>query len=111
MQFSLFGCSISLASPGNIGGGGGGSGGGSYPGGFFVPLPAKTKQRTRQVLITIKIRDKSWRRSYVVLTEVANIIIHVKNIVDTTKDKMFVGIDSIRRAAKRVTAVFKHDDK
>ena len=110
MGFHVFVCTIAVipVPPGKAGGGGGGS---YATNEFLVPFPNKLKQTTRMVLITVKMGDRSWRKSYTVLREKAEIIIRVMNFVNTVRDRMYVGVDTIKKASKRVTAVFNRKDK
>jgi hypothetical protein len=93
--------------------GSGGGGGWSPNGGFYVPLPKSMKQQTRMVLITVKINEENtWRRSYVIHTEAAaKVVIKMINFADGIKSKILIGVDQIKTAGKRVTAIFSKSDK
>jgi Ni2+-binding GTPase involved in maturation of urease and hydrogenase len=110
MNFGIFfGCTISIGPTGPKAGGGGG---GSYTTSeFLVPFPNKLRQTTRMVLITVNIGERKWRKTYTVLRERAEIIIKVMNLYNTVKDNMYVGVNSFKRASKRVTAIFTRKDK
>ena len=112
MGFGAFGCTITVGPPPPIGNIGGVGGGGSFPTSqFLVPLSTKPRQKTKQVLITVKIGKSSWRRAFIVLNNKADVIVKVVNIVNTVKDKVSVGIEAIRRTSKKVSAVFDRSDK
>lgn len=102
--FSLTGlCDIEIVVPPTRGGGGGG---------FYVPFPKALNQQTRMVLITIKFSEtKSWRRSYVINTNKADIFVRVINFGNTIKDNIAIGINEIKSVGRRVVAIFSHDDK
>lgn len=108
MGLGVFYCTIAVVTPTGQGGGGG-----PYPTSaeFLVPFPKELKQTTRMVLITVKIGEQSWRKSYVVQRNKAEIVLRVMNLINTAKDKMFVGVDSIKKASRRVSAVFRRTDK
>ena len=113
MNFGIFfGCTISIGPTGPTGPKGGGGGGGSYTTSeFLVPFPNKLRQTTRMVLITVNIGERKWRKTYTVLRERAEIIIKVVNLYNTIRDQMYVGVNSFKRASRRVTATFTRKDK
>lgn len=85
----------------------GGSGGGPVSG-FFVPLPLKMKQQTRMVLVTVKFsQDNAWRRSYVVDVSRADMVVKIINLINTSRDKLSIGINQIKTIGRAVTAIFK----
>lgn len=105
MGFGLFFCKIEVIEPPPEGGSGGGSFA-THPG-IMVPFRTKIQQKTKNVQITVKFSKKqAWRRSYVVTTRKADIVVKVINIVNAVTSKLTVGIDRVRQATKRVTAVF-----
>lgn len=110
-SFSLTGmCNVEIVVPtpityptANIGGGGGG---------FLVPFPKDLQQQTKMVLITVKFTpDKVWRKSYVVDSDKADILVKVMNFGNKAKDNISIGIEHIKTATKRVVAIFTPDDK
>ena len=81
-------------------------------GGFYVPFPKALQQQTRMVLITVKFSDtKSWRKTYVIDTNKADIFVRVMNFGNKAKDNIAIGIKEIKTAGRRVVAIFTKDDK
>lgn len=109
MGFHVFKCTIEVFTPPTAGGGGG-----SYvvEPGIYVPWPKKITKKTRMVQITVKYREQhTWRRSYILQGIKASIIIRIVDVVNTASSKLNVGINKLRLAKKRVTAVFRSDNK
>lgn len=106
----ICGCSIAIIEPPP----GGGGGGGSYAvePGIYVPWPKKITPKSKMVLVTVKFSpEKTWRRSYVLPNTQANILVKAFNVVNSATAKMTVGVNQLKLATKRVTALFKRDDK
>lgn len=101
-QFGInCGCSISVIPVPE------GKGGGGPVAGFYVPLPKKLQQRTKMVLVTVKFSPTwTWRRSYVVHTNKADMIVKVINFANNMKDKVAVGVEKIKTAKRTVAARF-----
>ena len=92
----------------------GGGGGGSYAvhPGVYVEWPKKLTPKTKMVLVTVKFsEDKVWRHSYTVDGRRADISVKVVSLLNKTTDKISVGVDSIKKTARSVTAIFKDEDK
>jgi hypothetical protein len=79
--------------------------------GFYVPLTKKMAHGTKMVLVTVKFKGKSWRRSYVVDRYKGKMIIDAINFVDNVRSSVSIGVNSIKRSAVRVSTVFTKDDK
>lgn len=105
VQFGILcGCTVQVIPP-PVGGGGG-----SYAisPGVYVPWP-KSKQREcdRMVIVTVKFsEEKTWKRSYIVDVCNADRIVRVMNVVNSSLQRLSVGIEGIKRAVRRVTTVF-----
>ena len=111
MGFGVFKCTISIVTPPVHTGGGGGGSYAQNVSGFYVPLPKQLNQSTRQVLITVKMKDHSWRTSFVVSRGKADIVVKVFDFINVIKDRMQVGVNAITRVSKKITAVFQRGDK
>lgn len=110
MGFGLFKCTIEIIIPPPSGGGGGGSFA-VHPG-VYVQWPKKITPKTKMVLVTVKFDEKRvWRHSYTVDGRRADITVKAVNMINKTTDKISVGVDSIKKAARSVTAIFKDEDK
>lgn len=107
LGFSLFRCKIEIFNPPA---GGGGGGGWSPSGGFYVPMTKPITSTTKMVLVTVTIKDKTWRRSYVVDRYKASIVVRAVSIMNAMRDRMSVGADSFRKVTQRVTAIFKRNE-
>jgi hypothetical protein len=105
MGFGVFNFTI------RIGGGGGGVFVPPTTTGFYVPLPKQLNKLTQTVLITVKMREHSWRTSFIVTRGKADMIVKVINVINSSKDKINVGISSLKRYTRQITAVFKRSDK
>ena len=91
-----------------------GVGGGSFAvhPGVYVQWPKKLTPKTKMVLVTVKFDEKRvWRHSYTVDGRRADIAVKAVNMINKTTDKISVGVDSIKKAARSVTAIFKDEDK
>lgn len=109
MGFGLFKCTIEVIIPPQSGGGGG-----SYAvhPGVYVEWPKKITPKTKMVLVTVKFDEKRvWRHSYTVDGRRADITVKAVKFLNKTSERIAVGVDSIKKTARRVTAVFKDDDK
>lgn len=111
MGFGLFKCTIEIIIPPTPGAGGGGGSFAVHPG-VYVEWPKKLTPRTRMVLVTVKFsEDKVWRHSYTVDGRRADISVKVVSMLNKTAERISVGVDSIKKAARSVTAIFRDDDK
>lgn len=109
MGFHVFKCTIEVVAPPAVGGGGG-----SYvvEPGIYVPWPKKITKKTRMVQITVKYREQhTWRRSYILQGIRASMIVRIVDVVNAASSKLSVGIDKLKHAKKRVTAIFRSSDK
>ncbi len=109
MGFGLFKCTIEVIIPPPSGGGGG-----SYAvhPGVYVEWPKKITPKTKMVLVTVKFDEKRvWRHSYTVDGRRADITVKAVKFLNKTSERIAVGVDYIKKTARRVTAVFKDDDK
>lgn len=110
MGFGLFKCTIEVIIPPPSGGGGGGSYA-VHPG-VYVEWPKKLTPKTKMVLVTVKFsEDKVWRHSYTVDGRKADISVKAVNFLNTTMERISIGVDKIKKAARSVTTLFKDDDK
>lgn len=105
LGFGVFKCIIEVYE-----GAAGGGGGWSPNGGFYVPMSKPITSTTKMVLVTVRIKDKTWRRSYVVDRYKASIVVRAVSIINALKDRLTVGADSFRKVKQRVTAVFKRSE-
>jgi hypothetical protein len=111
MGFGLFVCKIEVIVPPEGGSGGGGGSFAVHPG-IYVPWPKKVSAKTKQVQITVKFKERpAWRRAYVIDSAKADIVVKVINIVNAVSSRVTVGVNQMRHAVKRVTAVFTRRDK
>lgn len=101
MGFGLFRCRIEIHdNPAT-------HGGGTPVTGFYVPMTKPITTNTKMVLVTVRLGQKTWRKSYVVDRFKASVIVRVVGLISTIKQKIIVGVDSIHRASQRVTAIFR----
>lgn len=107
MGFGVFFCKVEIIQPPPGNGGGGGY---VTSPGVYVPWPKKITSSTKMVLITVKFsEDKTWRRSYVVDSVKAAIIVRSVNLINAAVSRMSVGVEAIKQASKRVVARFRQD--
>lgn len=110
MGFHVFKCTIEVFTPPTPSDGGGGSY--AVEPGIYVPWPKKITKKTRMVQITVKYREQhTWRCSYILQGIRASIIVRIVDVVNAASSKLSVGIDKLRHAKKRVTAIFRSSDK
>lgn len=88
-----------------------GSGGGIAVRGFHVPFPSPIKQNDRIVLITVKVSDNTFRKSYVLDVKKADIIVKISNIIDIMREKVNIGVGGINQLKRTVTAFFTKSNK
>lgn len=111
MDFHVFGVDISVVPiTSHLGGGGGGSVYNTSHG-FYVPLNKKMSESTKLVLITVKTKDKAWRKSYVVSRTKGDLIVKAINFVDKVKKTVNVGITAVTKVPKKVIAMLNKQDK
>jgi hypothetical protein len=87
-----------------------GGGGGSFAvaPGVYVPWVNKPDCKDKVVLITVKFpENKVWRKSYVVDCRKADILVRVIDVVNAATRRLTVGVNHVKHAARRVTAMFK----
>lgn len=109
MGFGLFSCIVIVTEPPVTGGGGGSI---VVQPGIYVPWKGKPPARTKNVQIIVKFsKDQTWRRSYVVSSRGADFLVKVMNVVNAASARLFVGVERLKHAARRVTAVFARTDK
>lgn len=109
MGFGLFSCIVIVTEPPDAGGGGG-----SYAvePGIYVPWKGKTRQKTKNVQIIVKFsKEHTWRKAYVVSSIRADMIVKAINIVNAATQRLQVGVQHLKHATRRVTAVFGRGDK
>lgn len=100
---------VIIQPPSGVGSGGGGIA--VHPG-VYVQWPKKITPKTKMVVVTVKFsEDTAWRRVYTVDGRRADITVKAVNIINKTVDKISVGVDSIKKAVRSVTAIFKDADK
>lgn len=92
---------------------GGGGGGGSiavHPG-VYVPWPKAQlrKKNTRAIVVTVRIHEKKWTKSYLIPEKRAKIAVTAINFVNKATVALSVGVSSIYRTARKITAVFNKE--
>ena len=107
MGFGVFKCTVEIVIPPHPGGGGGHVPAGHH-GGYHAPMhPHHTNKRL--VVVTVRYHSHEWKKYYDVSKNRAKIIVDVINFTNTAREKIMVGVDSVRKTAQRVTAFFtKH---
>jgi hypothetical protein len=109
MGFGVFSCIVTVVEP-PIGGGGG-----SYAvePGIYVPWPKKIPAKSKTVFITVKFSDtKRWSRSYQLDSVRADLVVRAINIVNAATRRLSVGVNNVKHATRRVTALFgRNSDK
>ena len=114
MGFGVFRCKIEIVDPPNppVGGGGGGHvpvGGHFGQRGHHVPLTRPLTHTSKLIVVSVKYKDHTWRKTYTVDKVRAKIAIRLVNVINKIKDKITVGVESLHRVTQRVTAIFnKH---
>jgi hypothetical protein len=101
------GCTIQVVEPPD-----GGGGGGSYAiePGIYVPWPKKIPAKSKTVFISVKFSEtKRWSRSYVLDAVRADMVVRAINVANAATRKLSVGVENVKHAARRVTALFKRD--
>jgi hypothetical protein len=94
-----------------------GGGGGPYPpsgstGIFYTPRGRFNPQSTKLVTIRIDFKSgKQWKREYIVGDDRAEYIITASNWINALQARISVGVDNIKRAGSKVSAMFTRDDK
>mgnify|MGYP003553949341 FL=1 len=98
-------CFVGITPP-PVGGGGGGSIA-VHPG-IYVPWPKAQlyKKNTRAIVVTVRIKEKKWTKSYLIDQKRANVAVKAINFVNKTSAALSVGVTSVQRVARKVTAVF-----
>jgi hypothetical protein len=93
--------------------GGAGGGGGSYAihPGIYVPWPKAQlrKKNTRAIVVTVRIKEKKWTKSYLIPEKRAKIAVQAIHFINKTTAALSVGVSSVHRAARKVTAVFNKE--
>lgn len=88
----------------------GGGGGGSYAvhPSIYVPWPyaRKRKPGKRAIVITVKIKERSWVHTYLVGEKAVPAAIRVLNFINKTSAALQVGVERVQLAVKRVRAMF-----
>lgn len=107
MGFGVFKCTVEIYTP-PIGGGGGGP---YVANGFYVPLNKQLTHTTKLVIITVKMKDHTWKKSYVVDRTKAKIVVNIVNLFNAIKRNLTVGISTIKRTTAKVMAVFDNPNK
>ncbi len=110
MGFGVFFCKIEVFEP-PIGGGGGGSF--AVEPGIYVPWPKAPGKRAKTVLVTVKFAEnKTWRKAYTLDENKANGLVRAIDFTNATARRLSVGVQGLKRAARRVSAVFtRNNDK
>lgn len=100
------GCTVQVVEPPTPGGGGGSF---AVEPGIYVPWPkANLRDCDRVVVVTVKFSpEKVWRKSYAVDVCNVNRMVKVINIVNAATRRLAVGVENVKHAARRVTALFK----
>lgn len=97
MGFSVFKCNIEIVPPyvrrRAVSGG-------SVPvGSFYIPVTKPITYDSRVVIVTVKVKENTWKKAYVVDKSKADIIVRVINVITTIKTK----ISSIKRSLTNAT--------
>lgn len=95
-QFGLVcGCKIEVVLPG---------GGGPYPGSemLYTPTTTKLNRSTALVIVTVKIKEHTFRKQYVIDREKAEIMVSVREFVNVIKEKIQLKVDNIKEVTKKV---------
>lgn len=89
-----------------------GGGGGSFAvhPGIYVPWPkgvTKLKGK-RVVVVTVKMKDKKWTKNYMVDDKHSKFVVEAIRFFNATTTKLSVGVSSVQRMARKVTAMFRN---
>ena len=110
LGFGLFSCMVIILPPSTPSPGTGGSI--AVNPGIYVPWKGKPQQKTKNVQIIVKFsKEKVWRRAYVVNNRGADFLVGVINIVNAASSRLSIGVEHMKLAAKKVTAMFSRADK
>lgn len=90
---------------------GGGGGSIAVNPGIYVPWPkgVKKKPGTRAVVVTVKMKEKTWTRNFVIAEKRAPLAVSCLNVINKTASKITVGVDRMQRSVKQIKARFGND--
>lgn len=95
----------------------GGSGGGPYTflqrgPGYYTLDPRYLSKSTRYITVKVEFKEGAkWRKDYVIDIDKLDVVIKIFNWVNRLKDRINVGVEHIRKAGNKVSAMFKRSDK
>ena len=86
-------------------------GAGGLGGTWAPPRPWEREEPSRQVVITVKLRERTWQQSYTLGESRAQALVKVVRFINVAKERLAVGVSNIKKAAGKVTAFFTPKDK
>lgn len=89
---------------------------------YYTPAPKNYGKEMRYILVTVKWKEREWKRSYLVSKDVADMLVSVSGVFNkvavkvrglfhATGNNVQVAVSGLHRVVKKVIAVLKQDDK
>lgn len=101
LPFRLLGCSLSVGPPPPTPPGYTGGGGTAITPGYLTRAPDSYLHTSKYVYITIKMRDKTWKKSYAVGPRSAKTYVQLIQIINRISDKSRINVARIRKSIKQ----------